>query len=63
MTQPIRIELEIMDFTMMQMADAICKWNDGLNDDDFDGHIIDIEELCMHLKAYAEARRKRMGKE
>ena len=59
MSNPIlKITFELYGSSMAQLSDAICQWDKKQNGTNIQGHIIDIEELYLHLKAYVEAERK-----
>ena len=49
------ITLEVLDFSPLQVADAICKLYKDVYQQEY---IIEIEEVQKHLKAYIDAQRE-----
>ena len=58
MKELFKIELKVMDSSMLQLAHAVCEQNRKLNGANLKAHIIDIDEVQKHLKAYVEAWRE-----
>lgn len=51
-----KVEFEVLDYSTLQMAHAICKYYLKSNSKK-ELALIDLDELVKHIKAYVEAER------